>query len=141
MSAPFEVLRRTTRFTPSPRPTPQADLLRALFRVGMREQTAQFAQHAAALAALSAKSCAGATSRERAVAALHMYCARAAIEEIEDALVHIDDGTSAARRHLPAAADHVVVAALRGLAQRGDVKPQVVVAAIEQFGIYNEPNA
>ena len=32
MSAPFEVLRRTSRFTPSPRPYPHADLLRALFR-------------------------------------------------------------------------------------------------------------
>jgi hypothetical protein len=139
MSAPFEALRRTSRFTPSPRPIPQADLLRALFRVGTRAQTVQFAQHAATLAALSAKSCADATSRERAVAALHMYCARAAIEEIEDALVHIDDGTSA-RGLLRSASDHVVVAALRGLAQRGDVKPQVVVAAIEQFGII-EPNA
>ena len=140
MSAPFEVLRRTSRFTPSPRPTPQADLLRALFRIGMREQTVQFAQHAATLAALSARSGADATSRERALAALHMYCARAAIEEIEDALVHIDDGTSA-RRLLRSAADPVVVTALRGLAQRGDVKPQVVVDAIEQFGIDIEPNA
>ena len=64
---------------------------------------------------------------------------RAAIEEIEDALVHIDDGTSA-RGLLRSASDHVVVAALRGLAQRGDVKPQVVAAAIERFGII-EPNA
>ena len=139
MSAPFEVFRKN-RFTRSPRPTPQADLLRALLRVGMREQTAQFAQHAATLAALSAKPCAHATSRERAVAVLHMYCARAAIEEIEDALVHVGDGTSA-RRDPPVAADHVVVTALRGLAQRGDVKPQVVVAAIEQFNIDIEPDA
>lgn len=140
MSAPFEALRSTSRFTPSPRPTPHADLLRALFRVGMRKQAVQFAQHAATLAALTAKPCADATSRERAVVALHMYCARAAIEELEDALVHVDDGTSA-RRLLRSASDHLVVSALRGLAQRGDVEPQVVVVAIEQFGIDIEPNA
>jgi pyruvate dehydrogenase complex dehydrogenase (E1) component len=140
MSALFEVLRRTSRFTTSQPPIPHADLARALFRVGKREQTVQLAQHAATLAALSAKPDAEATSRERAVAALHMYCARAAIEEIEDALVHIDDGTSA-RELLRSASDRVVVTALRGLAQRGDVDPQFVVAAIEQFGIDIEPNA
>jgi hypothetical protein len=140
MSALFEMLRRTSGFTASPPPVLHADLLRALFHVGMREQAVQLAQHAATLAALSAQSGAEATSRERAVAALHMYCARAAIEEIEDALVNIDDGTSADGL-LRSASDHVVVTALRGLAQRGDVDSQVVVAAIEQFGIDIEPNA
>ena len=141
MSAPSEVLRRTGRFTPSPNSTPRDDLLRALFRVGMRTQAAQFAQHAATLAALNANPSADATSRERAVTALRMYCAREAIEEIENALVRIGDGTSAARQHLELDAAHVVATALRGLAERGDVKTQFVDAAIEQFGIEIEPNA
>jgi hypothetical protein len=64
-----------------------------------------------------------------------MYCAREAIEEIENALVHLGDGTSAARPPLGPDAADVVVTALRGLAQRGDVNGRVVAAAIEHFGV------
>jgi hypothetical protein len=44
------------------------------------------------LAALTVSSSEDPTSRERAMAALHLYGARAAIEEIDDALVRIDEG-------------------------------------------------
>ena len=132
MSAPFEVLRRTNH-SDWLSGTPPDDLLRALFRVGMREQATKFSRWAATLAALNENAAADTTSRERAMAALRMYCAREAIEEIEDALVQIGDGTSPARRHLDLDEARVVVTALRGLAQRGDVKAPVVDAAIEQF--------
>jgi pyruvate dehydrogenase E1 component len=39
------------------------------------------------------------------------------------------------RRHFEVDAAHVAVAALHGLAERGDVKPQVAADAIERFGI------
>jgi hypothetical protein len=103
----------------------------------MREQAARFAQHADTLAALNTRSV-DSTSRERALIALRMYCAREAIEEIEHALVHIGDDT---RWHVDLDAAHVVIAALRGLAERGDVKAQIVDAAIEQFGPDPAPNA
>lgn len=141
MSAPFEVLRRTNRFPTTPRRPSRDDLLRALLRVGMREQAARFAQWSATLATLNTGSADDATGRERALAALRMYCAREAIEEIEDALFHVGDGTSAARRHMERDAADVVVTALRGLAQRGDVKPQLVDAAIEQLDLHLAPNA
>jgi DnaK suppressor protein len=94
MTAPFEVLRRRTgRATTSQRSTLQADTLRPLLLAEMRKQAAQFAQHAAALADLTANSSEDTTAgRDRAMAALHAYRAREAIEEIEDALVRIDDG-------------------------------------------------
>jgi pyruvate dehydrogenase complex dehydrogenase (E1) component len=42
------------------------------------------------------------------------------------------------RRHFEVDAAHIVVAALHGLAERGEVKAQVVAAAIERCGIDNE---
>jgi pyruvate dehydrogenase complex dehydrogenase (E1) component len=131
MSAPLDVLRRTNH-SDWLSGTPPDDLLRALFRVGMRQQATRFSQWSAMLAELN-KSAATNASLERATAALRMYCAREAIEEIEGALVQIGDGISPARRNLDLDEAHVVVTALRGLAQRGDVKAQVVDAAIEQF--------
>jgi RNA polymerase-binding transcription factor DksA len=59
---------------------------------GMGERAAQFAQHAAALAALTANSSEDTTAgRDRAMTVLHPYREREAIEEIEDALVRIED--------------------------------------------------
>jgi pyruvate dehydrogenase complex dehydrogenase (E1) component len=106
----------------------------------MREQAAQFELHADTLAALNATCAGDSSSRERALIALRMYCAREAIEEIEDALGYLEDGTSVARSHLEWDGAHVVIAALRGMAERGDVKAQVVDAAIEQVGIDIESN-
>lgn len=135
MSVPADVLRHTNRVDRTSHSVRQDDLLRALFRVGLREQAAEFSQWAATLAALNETSAADATSRERATAALRMYCAREAIEELEDALVQIGDGASPARRQCDLDEAQVVATALRGLAQRGDLKVQVVDAAIEQLGI------
>jgi pyruvate dehydrogenase complex dehydrogenase (E1) component len=39
------------------------------------------------------------------------------------------------RRHFEADGAHIVVAALHALAERGDVKAEVVADAIERFGI------
>jgi hypothetical protein len=133
MSAPFEAARRTNRFSAALRSTSHHDFLRALFRVGMREQATKFSRWAATLAALNENAAADTTSRERAMAALRMYCAREAIEEMEDALVEIGDGTSPARGHLDRDEASVVVTALRALAQRGDVKAPVVDAAIQRL--------
>jgi RNA polymerase-binding transcription factor DksA len=94
MTAPFEVLRRTGRAATSQLSTAQADILRPLLRAELGEQAAKFAQHAAALADLTANSSEDTTAgRDRAMAALHAYRARETIEEIEDALVRIEDGS------------------------------------------------
>jgi pyruvate dehydrogenase E1 component len=47
----------------------------------------------------------------------------------------LSDARAPLRRHFEVDATHVVVAALYGLAQRGDVKADVVAAAIEQYAI------
>src|SRR4029450_2754413 len=61
--------------------------------VEIGEQAAQFAQHAATLAALTASSSEDTTGGlDRALAPLRAYRAREAIEEIEAALVRIEDG-------------------------------------------------
>jgi DnaK suppressor protein len=92
MTAPFEV-RRAGRAATSQLSTSQAESLRSMLLARMGEQAAQFVQHASTLAALSASSSEDTTaSRDRAMAALHAYRACEALEEIEDALVRIDDG-------------------------------------------------
>ena len=141
MSAPSDVLRRTSRFTLPPPSTPPSDLLRALFRVGMREQAAQFAQHGDTLAALNATSAADSTSRERAMIALRMY-SRAESDRGDRGRSCLYRGRHL-RRALASRAGRGACrgTALRGLAERGDVKAQVVDAAIEQFGIDIEANA
>jgi RNA polymerase-binding transcription factor DksA len=94
MTAPFEELRRRAdRAAASQLSAVQADTLRPLLLAEMGEQAAQFAQHTAALADLTANSSEDATAaRDRAMTALHAYRAREAIEEIEDALVRIENG-------------------------------------------------
>ena len=47
----------------------------------------------------------------------------------------LSDARGPLRRHFEVDAAHVVVAALHALAQRGDVKPEVVAAAIDRYGI------
>jgi DnaK suppressor protein len=94
MTAPFDVLRRAGRAATPQLSTLQADTMRARLLAEMEEQSAQFAQHAGALADLTANSAEDTTcGRARAVAALHAYRARQAIEETEGALVRIEDGS------------------------------------------------
>lgn len=93
MTAPFEVSRRADGAATSQVSTLQADTVRAALLAGMVEQAAQFARHAATLAVLTANASEDTTAGlDRARAALHAYRAREAIEEIEDALVRIEDG-------------------------------------------------
>ena len=72
----------------------QINALRAALLAGRMEQTDEFTHHAATLAKLTEKSSGEMAGLDRAMAALHMYSAREAIEEIEDALVRIRDGGS-----------------------------------------------
>ena len=51
----------------------------------------------------------------------------------------LSDARAPLRRHFEVDAAHVVVAALHGLAQRGDVKADVVADAIDRYGI--DPDA
>jgi RNA polymerase-binding transcription factor DksA len=88
MTAAFEVSHRTERRFP----TSQAGTFRALLIAGMRKQSVQFARHAAALSELISDASRDPSGRDRAMAALRLFGARAAIEEIEDALVRIDGG-------------------------------------------------
>lgn len=73
--------------------TVQLDAFRRRLLAGLEEEAFRFAQHRATVAALGADCCATTTGRERALAALHMYSARAVIEEIEDAIVRIESGS------------------------------------------------
>ena len=91
----------TASFGGSPRPghTAQASLstfqtnaLRMALLAGRVEQTDEFTHHAATLAKLTEKSSGEMAGLDHAMAALHMYGAREAIEEIEDALLRIRDG-------------------------------------------------
>ena len=50
----------------------------------------------------------------------------------------LSDARAPLRRHFEVDAAHIVVAALHGLAERGEVKAQVVADAIERFGIDTE---
>ena len=94
MTAPFELPRRRRHVATSRTPTTlQAGALRALLLARMEEQTTRFAQYGVELDAHAANLPADPTSLGRALAALHMYRARRAIEEIEDALVRIEDGS------------------------------------------------
>ena len=45
------------------------------------------------------------------------------------------DTREALRRHFEVDAAHIVVAVLAGLAEHGDVKPEVVLDAINRYGI------
>jgi RNA polymerase-binding transcription factor DksA len=69
----------------------ESDTLRVLLVTRMGECSAQIAQYASVRAALTDDPSQDPTGRERAMAALHMFIAREAIEEIEAALVRIRD--------------------------------------------------
>jgi DnaK suppressor protein len=91
----------TASFSASPRPgnaaqaslsTFQINALRTALLVGRVEQADEFTHHAATFAKLTENSTGDTSDCDRAMAALHMYGSRAAIEEIEDALLRIRDG-------------------------------------------------
>ena len=97
MATPRGALRRGERSNAghparSPLTVVQAAAIRTQLVAERAEQHMRFAQHAATLGELAANVSEDATSRERAMAALRLYGARVAIEEIDDALVRIDDG-------------------------------------------------
>ena len=94
MTAPAEVCRAARRVVVPQCSTVQVNTLRALLVATRREQTARSAGHQATLAALVANLSADISSRDRAMAALHVYCAPEAIEEVENTHIRIDDGGS-----------------------------------------------
>jgi RNA polymerase-binding transcription factor DksA len=69
----------------------QLAALRATLVGDRRQETARLMKHAATFAGLTHSSEVTA-SKDRAMAALHMYGARREIEQIEDAVVRIDEG-------------------------------------------------
>ena len=94
MTASFQVMRRAGRSATSQLSTLQAETLRSMLLEAMGEQAAQLAQYAATLATLTASSAEDTTGGlDRALAALGAYRAREAIEEIEAAVVRIEDGS------------------------------------------------
>jgi RNA polymerase-binding transcription factor DksA len=93
MAAAPEVSRRGGRPAYSALSTGHAEGLRARLLAGMGEQSAHFAQHAAMLEALSGASLNDLHERDRAMAALGMYVAYEAMEEIEDAVARIECGS------------------------------------------------
>lgn len=90
MTAPLEISRRISDTATSRFSRFEIDTLRALLLARLEEQNAQFVQHEATLAMLTGKSSGDATGRDRAMAALHAYQARATIEDIEDSLARIE---------------------------------------------------
>jgi RNA polymerase-binding transcription factor DksA len=92
MAAASEVSGRVGRPAYSALSTRHAERLRGRLLAGMGEQSAHLAQHAATLEALSGRPCDELADRNRAMAALAMFVAYEAMEEIADAVARIDDG-------------------------------------------------
>jgi hypothetical protein len=89
MDAPFDASTHAGRAPRSSRGPRQADTLRARLLDEIGEHAAQLARHSARFHALTDLSN-DPTSLERAKAALHMYCARNAMDEIEKSLVRTE---------------------------------------------------
>jgi hypothetical protein len=97
-----------------------ADGYRSRLVALLQDQSIRFAQREAALSMLTSSSPSGTTALDRALAALDLYIAREAIEEVEAALLRSASGPSTAshatdRRRGRAQSDGVV---LRGVASR-----------------------
>ena len=92
MAAPFEASRGVGRGPTLPLRT---ERFRALLLTVMERHTAEFERHAETLAALTANRRQDTTDRARAIAALRMFTARAAIERISDAIERVDEGSYA----------------------------------------------
>jgi hypothetical protein len=90
MTGPFEATPRSADSAAhSSISTFQAKTLRQTLLAGREEQSAKFTQHAALLASLTADSSEDADGLTRAKAALRMYRACEAIEQIDHALVRL----------------------------------------------------
>jgi hypothetical protein len=90
MTAPFAATTRSAdSATRASIPAFQAETLRQTLLAGRAEQSAEFTQHAVMLASLTADSSEDADGLIRALAALRMYRAREAIEQIDHALVRL----------------------------------------------------
>lgn len=90
MTAPFAATTRSAdSATRASIPAFQAETLRQTLLAGRAEQSAEFTQHAVMLASLTAGSSEDADGLTRALAALRMYRAREAIEQIDRALVRL----------------------------------------------------
>ena len=93
MAAATEVSRRVGRLAYSALSTRHAERLRSRLLAGMGEHSAHLARHAATLEALSGGSFDEMADRDRAMAALAMYVAYEAMEEIADAVARLADGS------------------------------------------------
>lgn len=91
MRATFEASPRTGSVATSRFSRLEIDTLRALLLSGLEERNAQLAHHETALAVLTAYPSGETASRDRAMAVLHAHQARAAIEEIEEALARMEN--------------------------------------------------
>ena len=90
MTGPFEATHPgADAATPTSISTFRATTLRQTLIAERGEQSAKFTEHAVELASLNADSSGDVIGRARALAALRMYCARQAIERIDDALVRL----------------------------------------------------
>jgi DnaK suppressor protein len=92
MTALFEVSRQDGRAAHEAFSAVDTESVRGQLLAGIGDWSARFAQDAAMLAVLTTNPSEDPTSINRAMAALHMYSAIEAIEEIQDALVRISDG-------------------------------------------------
>jgi RNA polymerase-binding transcription factor DksA len=90
MTAPFDLTLRAVRPATSQLSRAQVGTLRLLLLADKEARIADVARHAATLAALGRDLPAGTTSLDRAITALHMYGAREAIEEVDDALARME---------------------------------------------------
>jgi RNA polymerase-binding transcription factor DksA len=93
MAAASEVSRRVGRLAYSALSTRDAERLRSRLLAEMGEHSENLAQHAATLEALSGGLFDEMADRDRAMAALSMYVAYEAMQEIADAVARIDDGS------------------------------------------------
>ena len=90
MTAPFAATARSAdSATRASIPAFQAETLRQTLLAGRAEQSAEFTQHAVMFASLTADSSEDGDGLTRALAALRMYRAREAIEQIDHALVRL----------------------------------------------------
>lgn len=85
--------------SPRRRPATPADSHHSRLVAVLEDQSVRFALSKAALATLTTSSPSGATALDRAFAALDLYIAREAIEEVEAALVRIASGRPSAASH------------------------------------------
>jgi RNA polymerase-binding transcription factor DksA len=93
MAAASEVSRRVGGLAYSALSSHHAESLCSRLLARMGEHSAHLAQHAATLEALSGGPFDEMADRDRAMAALSMYVAYEAMEEIADAVARIDDGS------------------------------------------------